>query len=398
MESEEEIVKILQEAGIVVPAHGRSPRDSLPGDSDPAWKLLDTDALIADVQAKLDVFDLAAARYLKKTVNGPAARLADSRHEAVFAELDRADLLAEEAMSILIALRFDVNRTPLRRFFRSAVSRVPTGVPPPEVYMPVAFAIFRSHYHLMRSLLISYNDPSRQSAWNFAPVGVDPETGLVTPSRNNMSYSRLFGSFFDKGYTLFEFVFVASPLCDRMARDASLIDVMAKIVLSWPSGCAVFGQDDWIGTLKRDDSKKELLLTVLCGSLLTVGTLKDRRGTPLAGAAAESIERAAEFMGRVVELLEREGVEIATSLVAQIKVSILFLRGKLPADLGWKPGDQPFEGPNRCDSCDRTAAEAGCKLQRCARCHVRMYCSSECAEKDWKEGTHKRNCFKASGD
>ncbi|XP_035686984.1 uncharacterized protein LOC118423102 [Branchiostoma floridae] len=34
----------------------------------------------------------------------------------------------------------------------------------------------------------------------------------------------------------------------------------------------------------------------------------------------------------------------------------------------------------------------GSSLKRCARCHVKFYCSKECQAKDWKEGGHKHEC------
>ncbi|KAJ7643535.1 hypothetical protein FB45DRAFT_895360 [Roridomyces roridus] len=48
-------------------------------------------------------------------------------------------------------------------------------------------------------------------------------------------------------------------------------------------------------------------------------------------------------------------------------------------------------GPVRCDTCEKTAAEAGLtKLRICSGCGSAPYCSVECQKKDWKN--HKADC------
>ncbi len=44
-----------------------------------------------------------------------------------------------------------------------------------------------------------------------------------------------------------------------------------------------------------------------------------------------------------------------------------------------------------CACCGAVAAE-GKKLQVCAKCHRRAYCSTACQRQDWKEGGHKSSC------
>ena len=45
----------------------------------------------------------------------------------------------------------------------------------------------------------------------------------------------------------------------------------------------------------------------------------------------------------------------------------------------------------RCCAC-KTPEKIGEAFSYCSRCHITMYCSRECQQKDWKEGGHKKQC------
>jgi hypothetical protein len=49
-----------------------------------------------------------------------------------------------------------------------------------------------------------------------------------------------------------------------------------------------------------------------------------------------------------------------------------------------------------CSVCQKNASEVPGALQRCGRCHDRLYCSLECQKSDWKQ--HKKTCGKKPHD
>ncbi|XP_066282136.1 uncharacterized protein [Branchiostoma lanceolatum] len=58
----------------------------------------------------------------------------------------------------------------------------------------------------------------------------------------------------------------------------------------------------------------------------------------------------------------------------------------------YKHSSHKESAKEKAGACCSWCNSPGTNLKRCARCHVKFYCSKECQAKDWKEGGHKHEC------
>lgn len=386
---------------------------------DPRWAHFDASKMIADLRKRLDAWAAIVLPFLDSTAAGHAAISLSQ----VLASVEQANLEATIVSRSMSNLSISSSRFLLKPYFaEDKASDLPHGPAPPDTTLGITLAIFRSHYPLIRRIILAFDDKKRQQAWGYVPATIskDPKQrrmNIVAP-QNHKHYAMAFGALLGVGLHILDNFAAVFPTRFRMANDVVLLDATASIVLSHPNVAQMLSDPTWktrarLQPATLNQTLESMFTAIECVSMSLLANLGPFREahppepTPRGKVIGpkSSVMTAVNFCHQVMDTLHSDfkhsgpasGVEMAANLIGALLIGDNASRNYVTNVK--EQLNEIKDGDDRCDSCGRTGRQANCeggKLKRCSRCRVGMYCSKECMTKDWKDGGHKKVCFQAT--
>lgn len=139
-----------------------------------------------------------------------------------------ASTKVREGIHLVKALTLKGDRAALSPFFGKAkLPRWPSG----KVYFEVILALFRSHYHWLRHILVALTSADRRAAWKYVPLEFhgdgDEANNWIDPPKNWRPYTSAFYHILDDACNLIFILIVPEVVCARASADPLAVEALA---------------------------------------------------------------------------------------------------------------------------------------------------------------------------
>lgn len=233
--------------------------------TDPAWAHFDR-TKFDYVRSELDAWVEAILPYLEATKDGPLPDQRATGHQPDNGA--RAHTAVDRSITILVHLfrvESEVTDSFWPFFDRSQVPVLTRGATPEELLFSVEIDIFRSHYHMLRRIVLAITDPSRQNAWGYAPADF---WGQIVPPRNRQRYQEAFGEIYEFSLWLLP-NFSSYPTSLRISNDRQMLEASARLIAMDPLVADVLCDPSWTEAVRAVQGRQ-----LLFGRLLDEGLEK----------------------------------------------------------------------------------------------------------------------------